>query len=263
MGTKNFGIISEITYQIIEVPSIIQYSIHWNWSEAAKVLHQWSKESLQRPIQFNEDLALFNIPLSNEKEIELSGYYVIPKDQSEKDAIKKIHSQLDSLGGDLIIKPAIPYSQLYTGLVINRQYYNFSIIQTMFTDIIQSKDIVKLINEAKGRVSISFTLLGGKIINKSTKTSAFYPRKKHFFVDVATSWNTMIEGQEIEEWTDKTVKTLINIDCTYVYVGFPITFTNIKYENTIYFGKHYPALQKIKKYYDPLNIFTHTGTINP
>lgn len=86
---------------------------------------------------------------------------MIPTGQSEQHAIDEIHRQLEPLGGTLTIKPSILYSQLYKQLVVNRQYFNFSIIRTMFTDIIHSKQIVKLIDKAKGTISISFTLLGG------------------------------------------------------------------------------------------------------
>lgn len=264
MGS-NFGIISEITYKIIIVPNIIQYSVTWPWDQAVSVLNKWKKESICRPDQFNEDITLFHNPETKQSGIELAGIYVIPNMLTEEDAINEIHSQLDSLGGVLTIRSKIPYSTLYKKLVKDRVYYNFSIIQPLFMDVINSKMIVQMINNAKklsGPAAITFTLLGGKISEVSSRQMAFYPRKKHFFVDISSFWQNIHESQSMEKWTNEIVKELINMDNTIAYVGFPITFSNIKYSNDIYYGKNYCELQRIKEFYDPHNILTFCGTIN-
>ena len=173
---------------------------------------------------------------------------------------------MDSLGGKLTINDKIPYSDLYRKLVKNRAYFNFSIIQPLFSDKIYSKQVVEMLDDAKnqpGPISISFQLLGGEVSKVSSKATAFYPRKKQFFVDIASFWQNITESQSMESWTNTIVSTLLDVKDTYAYVGFPITFSNIKYSNKVYYGKNYKRLQKIKAYYDPLNILTQCGTITP
>lgn len=264
---SNFGIISAIIYKIIIVPEIIQYSIVWPWSSAVSVLDLWKNQSLQRPNQFNEDIVVLYNPENKQQGIELGGIYVIPEGQTEEKAVEQIHAQVDSLGGVLTIKPKVPYSNLYTKLVQNRRYFNFSIIQPFFSNKIHAEEIVKIMDKAKlenqpGPISIGFTLLGGKITEAPLNSAAFYPREKDFFIDIASFWDNITQSESMQSWTNLAIKDVLRIEDTYAYVGFPITFSDIKYTNEVYFGKHYPRLQKIKERYDPLNILTQCGTIS-
>jgi len=264
---SNFGIISEIRYKVIEVPTVMLYSIYWDWKDADKVLHVWKKNSKRRPYWFNEDVALYVNPETKFKGIELSGIYVMIDGKSVEEATEEIHEQLDQIvkpfNGELHIKEPIIYSDLYKRMVNGRPYFNYSIIQTMFSDNLDPEKVIKLIEKGvglKGPISISFTLLGGKIDDASSKAMAFYPRKKRFFVDIASFWQSANDGQAIDHWTNRVVTELLDRD-TYVYVGFPITFSNIKHTNRVYYGKNYDKLKEIKHHYDPLNILTYCGTI--
>ena len=263
----NFGIVTEIQYKIIEVPSIILYKIKWPWTEAVRVLRQWKKTSINRPAEFNEDLVLFHNPETKQQGIELDGIFVCENNISEHFAIEKIRLQVADLGGTLTIDRPIPYSTLYKNLVKDRVYYNFSIIQPVFLSEFSPTKVVHLMNRAtklSGPISMGFTLLGGKISTKTPKQTAFYPREKKFFVDTSARWQNISEGQEIEAWTDSVVQTLLKADpdsTNFAYVGFPITFSNIKHTGRVYYGKNYRRLQRIKKRYDPLNIMTACGTI--
>lgn len=256
------------------VPEIIQYSIVWPFSKASQVLNKWKKESQIRPNNFNEDLLLYYNPLTRNLGIELSGIYVINYDYNYNytvdNVIKEIKGQLSNIvkdyGGKITIQPKVPYSTLYKNLVKTRQYNNFSIIQTFFSNKIHGEQVMKMMELAKtenlmGSISISFTLLGGRIKNVSPRETAFYPRNKNFFIDVATRWSSIENSQPIENWTNQFVDNLLKVEDTYAYVGFPITFSNIKYTNHVYYGRNYPRLQKVKAQYDPLNILTHCGTI--
>ena len=262
---SNFGIINEIKYKIIDVPDVVVYSMTWPWESATKVLRLWIRTSKNRPFQFNEDLHLHHNPLTKSQGIELSGIYVCVGAISEKHAQNEIYSQLKVLGGILKISKKKPYSNQYTALADHRIYFNFSIIQPLFTNKINPEYVVKQMNRGTklpGPISFSLTLLGGLISSVSPSETAFYPRQKKFFVDIATFWQNMSESYEMESWTNNMVRNILKVEDTYAYVGFPITFSNIVHTNRIYFGKNYHRLQKLKKYYDPLNILTSCGTID-
>ena len=264
-GANNFSIVSSISYKIIEVTPVITYSIVWSWKEAEKILTEWQETSPERPDNFNEDIILYYNPLNKNLGIELSGIYVLSAGQSIKEANREIKKQLKSLGGFLTIKDPIPYSNLYKGLVENRNYFNFSIIQPMFIDNIDAKEVVKNLeigkNRAlKGPVSISFTLLCGKIKEVSSRATAFYPRKRQFFLDISSFWQSLSDTASMEAWTNKVISQQLENPRTIVYLGFPLS-TGINYPNEIYYGKNYPRLKRSKEFYDPLNILTPTGSI--
>ena len=56
---SNYGIISEIKYDIIEVPEVIEYSIDWDWNVAEEKLKLWRDTSITRSKEYNEDVSLY------------------------------------------------------------------------------------------------------------------------------------------------------------------------------------------------------------
>jgi hypothetical protein len=264
-GVTNFGILLSLKVKVVEVRGIIPYTIKWDFSQAKRVLNLYMKDSLSRPSQFNEDLLLFT-NAEGGAGIELSGVYVMYGENYNvaKTFIEMVLSDfVEKSQGILVIGEENDYSLYYKELVRDRTYFNFSIIQTMFSSHVNSNDVVDSITSGKNipaPLSISLTLLGGRVRDKGKYETAFYPRDKDFFLDVSSKWNDVSLSQTVEAWTNDIVKKLLT-KRTYEYVGFPITFTNIKYNNTIYYGKNYKRLRQIKKKYDELNILTYSGTI--
>ena len=254
---NNFGIISEITYDVIEVPSVISYHIAWPWKDAEKVLKRYDETSNDRPNNFNEDIRLY---YRKGRGIELSGIYIMKENETFEQAKKAIEKEYKCLKGVTKIEDPIKYSDLYRKKATARVYYNFSIVQPIFSNDVSAEKAAELIEKAEQEkfetpVSISFTLMKGEISKVGRKDTAFYPRKKKFFVDIATFWNEIKDSKSVEQWTEKAVSTYLRPH-TYLYVGFP-TISNPK----IYFGGNTKRLKEIKAFYDPLNILTSTGTL--
>ena len=254
---NNFGIISEITYNVIEVPSVISYHITWPWKDAEKVLKRYEESSNHRPNNFNEDIRLY---YRKQKGIELGGVYIMRENETFDQAKKNIEKEYKCLKGVTKIEEPIKYSDLYRKKANARVYYNFSIVQPIFSNELSAHETVELIDKAEQEkfetsVSISFTLMKGEISKVGRKDTAFYPRKKKYFVDIATFWNEIKDSKSVEAWTEKAVSTHLQPH-TYLYVGFPTVF-NPK----IYFGGNTKRLKEIKAFYDPLNILTSTGTL--
>jgi FAD/FMN-containing dehydrogenase len=285
---NNFGIISETLFTVIEVPSVITYTVTWPFSEVADVLRAWDKHN-NLPNNFNEDLSLFYNPAmkpetinnashktvraktySNSKRgMELDGIYLMKDEESFNHAKKKIEKRLRCLPrGNVTINPPIKYSDLYRQKVRNRAYFNFSIIQPIFSNDLHIEKSISLINQAKrnklpGPLSIVFTLLGGIIKDTSSSATAFYPRKKKYFIDINVFWQEIRATESMENWTVEAINTYFHKEHTYFYVGFPVTFSTLPYYNDpeIYYGKNTKRLLKIKREIDPLNILTPTGTL--
>ena len=254
---NNFGIISEITYNVIEVPSVISYHITWPWKDAEKVLKKYDETSNDRPNNFNEDIRLY---YRKQKGIELGGIYIMRENETFEQAKKNIEKEYKCLKGVLKVEEPIKYSDLYRKKANARVYYNFSIVQPIFSNHLSIEKTVELIEKAEQEkfetpVSISFTLMKGEISKVGRKDTAFYPRKKKYFVDIATFWNDIKDSKSVEAWTEKAVSIHLRPH-TYLYVGFPTVF-NPK----IYFGGNTRRLKQIKAFYDPLNILTSTGTL--
>lgn len=267
-GGNNFGIVNSVSLKIIKVPEIIRYTLTWNentWNEKniKQILDIWKRTSISLPNEFNEEIGIsIN---SNGTNISLVGYYVMKNERC------KLEDRISTLNiyNAVINVNKISYDKLYTELVVDRTYYNFSSIQTFFIDNFDSKKIASFMNTSvnnDGFTAISFQLLGGAIRDVPLNSTAFYPRDANFFMDVATLWNDEQNTLTRQEWVHDIDRYVLKndnkSDKNIQYVGFPNPFLDLNKNNDIYYGKHYKKLREIKKNIDPLNILTPTGTIN-
>lgn len=258
-GANNFGIISEIKYNIFSVGDIIEYNVSWSWQSAKSVIDLWSITSITRPNTMTEELDIYYT--NGVKGISLAGYYVIPENQTVEQAVNIINSNLVNLQGTVTISEPIAYSKLYTNLVKNRKYYNFSLTQGVFCDVIDSDLVVNTINSGSnlnGNISFNLELLGGKILESNIGSFPF--RQCKFFNVVSTNWENLIDTQAQEHLLNITCNKMI-YSCVGVYLGFPITFTDIPFKNEIYYGKSYKKLLTIKNIYDREQVLSYSGTL--
>ena len=258
-GGNNFGIISQITYSLFDVNDLIEYNIKWDFSDAKNVINIWDKIAYKRPNEFTEEIDLVSI--NGKLYISLNGFYVIPYNQSEIEAKKIVEETLENLGGELTIYKSMRFCYLYHKLVKNRTYFNFSILQGIFTNHIDINTLVDSITKSSnlnGRISIGIELLGGKISENTSGSFGF--RDCKYFIVVSSNWENLVDSQAQELWLNCITKSLVQNNG--VYLGFPITFTDIPYSNKIYYGdENYHKLVKIKDKYDPKKILSYSGTI--
>lgn len=263
-GANNFGIVSEITYKLLEVPKIINYSYFVNRDKFREVINEWKDTSVFRPYNFSEELDLYSTGETGAKEIGLSivGNYVIPcgetVDQS-RICIKSQFQTLLNIGGILKMNNPVEYNQLYMNLVDNRIFNNYQVMQAMFKKDINVDSLIRCIdkaNEINVNCSIALELMGGSIKDVNPDETAFHFRNSNFFVVIVGSCNQLINVQYMNEWEKDTVNDLGKEN---LYLGFPNIYGKV--DNQIYYGDNYSRLQTIKNKYDPLNILSTYGTI--
>ncbi len=261
---NNFGIISEIRYELFEVNKVIEYLVEFENTSAENIkniINLWNSSCQKLPEEFTEELELGSS--NGKKSLSLNGIYVVTDDKTPKEAEEYVKLQLNYLsylGGKISIKYD-NYENIYENIVKNRTYDNFSISQTIFINNIPSDTLINAINNTIGlnsNISIQIELLGGKI--KTNTTGSFSFRDSNYFIVITSKWDNLEDSQANQTWLNEYYKLLIPKSLG-VYVGFPITFTNISYSNEIYYPKSYKKLKKIKTKYDPDNVLTSTGTL--
>ena len=246
----------------MKVDKVILYHVEWDFSDAEQVLTQWQETAPNRPNSFNEDLAIFN-PIDDTVGIDLVGVYVIPSGQTISQAKRIITNELASLGGRLTLAEASDYSLIYKKFVDQRVYHNFSVGKTFLTEKeLPIKVLLDRLEQARhnnGLTYIGLQLMGGKISEKKSSDTAFYPRSSKFFVDIFNFWNSPVDQEQNMKWNGKTFKELYPLIGPYSYLGFPIsTLADNLYA---YYGDNLERLQKIKNRVDPLGLLKFPGSL--
>jgi hypothetical protein len=257
-GANNFGIVSEIEYSLQEVGDVIEYNIEWDINNTKSAIDLWVQNAKTRPSEFNEQ---FNI-YSNSGVIgsSLTGFYVVPENTPRETAVQTIIKNIIHLKGHIILKKTNKFNQLYKELTKKSKFYNYSTVQAVFADTIDSSLIIRSLSEGQrlsGDIGISIELLGGKI--SSNTAGCFGFRNKDFLINLHSSHNDLIDNQSHESWLNNITREMVKGNS--IYLRYPITFMDIPVNNMNYYGNNYYKLKQVKKTYDPLNVLTYSGTL--
>lgn len=251
-GANNFGVITEVHYKILYVNNVVNYFIPFTNENVKNILSYWKTNSLLRPNNFNEE---FNLVYNN---YSISGFYVLNENETYQQAVVAINKEFKSYG-KVEVGNEVQYKNLYKNLVHDREYKNFSIIQTIFINNFSSTELVNISKKLLPSINLTLELLGGKI--KENSGGCFYPRQYNFFCDLSAKWNDVQFSQQNENVLNVILKKICKHEIKPIfYVGFPVTFKNIK--NYSYYGDNFNKLKQISNYVDPYKIMSYAGTLN-
>ncbi len=118
------------------------------------------------------------------------------------------------------------------------------------------KSIVKLIQQRPhGSVytGLSMYALGGKVAKINEDETAFLYRDAHYIIWLETIWEDNCFAHINSEWINRQFQRLMPLTVG-SYVNFP--YSELPEYLNEYYGNHLSRLEKIKKKYDPCNVFT-------
>ena len=126
-------------------------------------------------------------------------------------------------------------------------------------------EIIKVVGLIKtrptGSILTGLTLyaLGGKVAQVGRQDTAFFYRKAKYIILIQSVWVDPKYEKVNVEWVADKFMYLKSMTAG-SYVNFP--YSGLKYYLEEYYGTNAQRLEKVKKKYDPLNIFTFPQGIN-
>ncbi|WP_312072434.1 BBE domain-containing protein, partial [Anaerotignum propionicum] len=119
-------------------------------------------------------------------------------------------------------------------------------------------DLIRKRSPGSVFAGISLYALGGRVSEIETDDTAFYYRNAKYIMWLETVWENPIYVKENREWIVNRFPYLEAITIG-SYVNFP--YKELYDYLQEYYGTHVRELKKIKKKYDPKNIFTFPQSI--
>ena len=252
----NFGVVTNITYKLPEIGDVIMYSLTFPFDKAADVLKYWLDTATTRSNQYNEDIALFVNGETNGCEI--GGLYVLKEDEQTLEAeirVKRELKGLIKLGGTYMSKVSSYFDAVKT-LAERRVYHPFSSSKVyMSSEKVDTNYIVQQLEKARqlsGTFLVAVDLLGGKIAEKSSTASAYWPRHASYFYELFAVGESSLDVTDLNAWTTDLFDHLYNINTDTVFVGFIIP--KLKHHLEKYYGGNRFRLLEIKEKYDPQGV---------
>lgn len=117
------------------------------------------------------------------------------------------------------------------------------------------EDIINLVNvRAEGAIYTAVSLygLGGAVMDKDKKSTAFYYRDAKFIMGLQSVWEDPKYAPKNIEWAKERFE-YIKLITTGSYVNFPLA--ELEDYQKEYYGENIYKLKEIKRKYDPCNVF--------
>lgn len=262
-GGGNFGVIVSMTFNLpAKVKNVTLIEIDYqnvDSEEQEKFLYTWQEWLKTADKRITLISRIYNSAAGGLEMLVRGIFY------GEPEAAKQIMADFLVLDGADYNIESMTFLEAVT--IIGSSYPSSekfqSVSRYVFRDFTTTErsELVNLISERpQGSVfvGISMYALGGRVSEIGTDETAFYYRDANYIIWLETIWEERIYAEDNREWIGNQFPYLEAIT-TGSYVNFPYGELPDYLEE--YYGNHANILTKIKKRYDPRNIFTFPQSI--
>lgn len=256
-GGGNFGVVTSYTFKIYKVDKITLIELRWDASSKERFFSLWQQWLKHVDSRISCFAGVYK------EMMYLNGFFY-----GEKLEAIKILNEFLLLPG-LMETSTIEYVPYITAVkAIGSQYGPPDSFKStgrfVFKDLskIQIKNLVEFINMSPGENNCSIRLytLGGVVSKKANYQTAFYYRRAKYIIGISAEWGEDEANNErdYKNWVSE-VFDYIHPITNGSYVNFP--YAELNDYGHAYYGKNYPRLKRIKKMYDPHNVFKFPQSI--
>ncbi len=269
-GGGNFGVVTEFEFDLHPVgPEILAGLIVFPFSQAKQVLTQYRKFVESAPEELNVWVVLRKAPplpflpenVHGQEVVVLAVFYAGDIAEGEK-LIEPLRSFGDAYGEHIAAQPYVAWQQAFDPLLTRgaRNYWkshNFTELQDKALDAI-AEFVGKL---PSPQCEIFIGLIAGASNRVSADATAYYHRDAKFVLNVHGRWDDAAQDQICIAWA----REFFQASAPYASAGAYVNFMTEEEGDRIVgaYGANYDRLVKIKKQYDPENIFHLNQNIKP
>ena len=288
-GGGNFGIATAFTFRTHRLSRLVLFFLSWPWSQAARVVEGWQSWAPYQPDDLWSNLHMTASPHGGTPVIQVGGTYLgsvsacqallrrlyarvgsTPSGQPfessyqaammleagcRKLTVSECHLPSQTPNGKLIRVPSYAKSDFFT-----RQ-----IPPAGIRALVAGIERMRGVRGAAGGVgAIAFDAFGGALNRPSPSSTAFVHRDSLFGAQYSTGWNEGASAAGVgrqHEWLRSyyaSMRPWASGQCYQNYVD-----PDLKNWRQAYYGANYPRLARIKKTYDPNQVFKFPQGITP
>ncbi|MDX3195973.1 BBE domain-containing protein [Streptomyces sp. MN03-5084-2B] len=287
-GGGNFGVVLDFEIVPVDQPRGVYFDTVWGWDKAAEVIEAWQKWSVSSSHDLGSSLllALPDAAPGATPTIMLTGAYWGSQ--------RELEAGLDALAAEAGTRPTTREVRELAYEDVMRQVYGCGQITTRECHLVGQNPDAKLPRngllrertrifdrpvvgpvlgdalaafDADRRAGetrfLSFTATGGRANETSRTATAYWHRNAQFLTGFAalTSRPSVTADEEaaMTAWVDRGYQVLEPVSAHESYVNFPDT--RLTDWQQAYYGGNYPRLLRVKRQYDPGNLFHHGQSV--
>lgn len=273
-GGGNFGVVTKFTYKLHEVgPQITGATVFYPLGTARELLSQWHAFTQTAPDEISSAFMIWTIPEAPEFFPEpLHGQQVCIIDAPYAGDIKvgaRIVKPLRELGDPLLdLSGTQSYLEMQSAFdtlapAHVQRYYWKSLNARALTDELIDRIIAHGRTRSSSQTLIVIRHLGGAMGRIPAEATAFGDRSAHYNISLDSIWVDPADDERNIAWTRTVWEDLRHYSDGGVYLNFPGLHEEGEALIHAQFGKNYERLARLKKEYDPTNLFRLNQNIKP
>jgi FAD/FMN-containing dehydrogenase len=284
-GGGNFGVVTSFTMRTTKLSSLVLFFLQWPWSKASRVISAWQSWAPHGPSELWANMHL-SCGFGGSPQVTAGGTWL----GSLTGAHRVIRSLINRVGSSPTFVSAKEHSFL-SAMLIEAGCSNLTVMQCntkpsgvlprvpsfaksdFFSDRLSPSGVRAAIHAtelaskvhngpAGGGGAIAFDALGGAINRVHPQATAFVHRNALFDIQYSTSWTApgSKSGQAAAHaWLRAAYADLHPHANGQAYQNY--IDPDLKNWRQAYYGANYPRLARIKKRYDPTNLFNFPQSI--
>lgn len=255
----NFGVVTELTFKVHNAPNYMQSfrfrSFKTSNEKTKKILMKWFEVTATLPE------SCFSAFVQNGK----TTYILLTNTGMHNSALQKAIEELKSVTETFTQTQPTPLAnalKVYYGKTTPLYFKNASAGLYNSFDTVEPviEKVMDIVLSTPGMI-YQINTLGGKIQDTTFEKNAAFPHRSfNYFSELQTYWENPSQQKRLLEKFQQ-IQNIINRNSPIPqYRNYPdINFIGAP---EIYYGLNYEKLQRIKKLYDPNNLFRYEQSIN-
>jgi FAD/FMN-containing dehydrogenase len=269
-GGGNFGVVTQFEFNLHPVgPEVFSGLVVFSLSEAGLVLRKYREFAARAPDELSVWVVLrqapplpFLPPEAHGRPVCVLAICHLGSENQARELIRPIEGFGRVLGQHVGMQPFVAWQQAFDPLLTPgaRNYWkthNFTELKDGALDLMAAY-AGKL---PSPHCEIFVGQLGGQAARVAPDATAYGNRDANFVMNVHGRWETPAEDQQGIAWAREFFHACSPFATGGAYVNFLTAEEGARVQSA--FGPNYPRLAKIKKQYDPQNLFRHNQNIRP
>ena len=260
-GGGNFGIATAITYRLHPLgPTVLAGSLIYEWKRVREALRLYAEFSAKAPDALNTDAALITMPDGNHG-FAISAFYAGPVDEAEC-ALRPLRQALPPLADQVA---PISYVQLQkvgdASFPRGHRFYWKAQFLRQITEAAADALIDRFPSVPSSRSFFVFQQVGGAISRVPATATAYVNRDAAYDSFPVSIWNDAAADEENIAWAREMYAVLRPFGMGGVYVN---NLGDEGHERVkAAYGENYDRLARLKRKYDPDNLFRLNQNVHP
>ncbi|OFV98855.1 MAG: FAD-linked oxidase [Acidobacteria bacterium RIFCSPLOWO2_12_FULL_54_10] len=269
-GSGNFGVVTQFEFRLHQLgPDLLSGLIVYPFSEAKRVLQQYREFVAKAPDELTVWTVLRKAPPLpflpadvHGKEVVILALLHAADPKKGEELIQPLRKFGKPVGEHVGVQPFTAWQKAFDPLLTPgaRNYWkshNFTILADGLIDVVI--EYVKRLPSP--HCEIFFGAIGGATMRPAPDATAYAHRDAAFVMNVHGRWETPAEDERCIAWS----RDYFQASATFASAGAYVNFLTADETDRVKvaYGQNYDRLAKVKRKYDPENLFRTNWNVKP